>query len=138
MPARVRYGYSRGMQVRLSLRRSGAVLSYAIPLWYRALAVLIVVVICLAIVGAGGTGVPGWILLGLAVFAALYEERWVFDTATGSCRCRMGLLFANRGPSFTFGDVEVVRLDVFVKGTLDQGVRPESDKMPLHRCMRSC
>lgn len=119
------------MQIRLSLRRSGATLTYGIPLWYRITAACILGVVALAMVVAGGTGLPGWILLGISIFAALYEERWVFDTAAGTCQARMGLVFLHRGPRFAAEEVASIRVETFIKGALDQTARPALDKLPL-------
>jgi hypothetical protein len=118
------------MQVYLSLRRSGYRLVYGIPIWYRVVSSTIALVLLGAAVGSGGLGVFGTVLMGIALFAALYEERWVFDGDSGTCACRTGLVFVAKGPSFAFKDVARLRLDVFAKGRLDQKNPLPEEKLP--------
>lgn len=124
-------GYSRRMQIHLSLRRSGALLVYGIPLWYRILSALIALVIVAASAVTGGLGIVGNVIAVIAVLAALYQERWTFDASADACSGRMGLIFAARGPSFRASDVERLRIDTFAKGRLDQENLPAEDKMPM-------
>jgi hypothetical protein len=119
------------MQIRLSLRRVDSTLVYGIPIWYRAVAWLIVCVLVAASAFSGGIGAVGVVFTALAVLAALYQERWTFDPASGSCSGRIGLLFAAKGPAFLATDIESLRIDLFAKGRLDQGSLPPEDKMPL-------
>jgi hypothetical protein len=118
------------MQVYLALRRSGYTLVYGIPIWYRILASVLALVLLASAIFSGGSGILGTILLGIALFAALYEERWIFDGSAGQCTCRVGLVFAAKGPSFAFSDVAGLRIDLFIKGRLDQAARAPEEKLP--------
>ncbi|MBN2875005.1 MAG: hypothetical protein JXM71_07910 [Spirochaetales bacterium] len=118
------------MQVHLTLKRSGAEYVYAIPVWYRITTIAIAAILTLSTVVAGGTGVFGAIIIGIVIIAALYEERWTFNTISRTIRGRIGLVFAAKGPSIGFDDVERLRLDVFAKGQLDQSALPPADRMP--------
>lgn len=116
-------------------------LVYGIPLWYRAASVAIALILVAA--NAAGSGEPGWkpgvfgIVVALAaILAALYEERWRFDAASRAIQSRLGLVFAARRTDFSFDDVSRLRLDLFVKGRLDQSVAPPADKMPRGSQMR--
>ena len=118
------------MQINLSLRRSGNILVYGIPLWYRVSSATIAAILVMAAAGSGGLGVIGNVVVVVAILATLYQERWTFDAASGSCSGRMGLVFAAKGPSFTVGDMARIRVDIFAKGRLDQGSLPSDEKMP--------
>lgn len=130
MSAAARDGYYRGMQFRLTLRKSGNALVYGIPAWYRAVLSAIAAVLAAASFAAGGVSVIGIAAAALTLLGALYEERWSFDAATGACEGRMGLVFAARGPSFQASAVERLRLDVFIKGRLDQAPQSPDAKLP--------
>ncbi len=118
------------MQVYLALRRSAYTLVYGIPIWYRVLASTLALVLLASAISSGGLGILGTILLGIALFAALYEERWVFDGNSGQCTCRIGLIFAAKGLSFPFSDVAGLRIDLFIKGRLDQKAPTPDEKLP--------
>jgi hypothetical protein len=118
------------MQVYLALRRSAHTLVYGIPIWYRVLASTLALFLLASAISSGGLGILGTILLGIALFAALYEERWVFDGDSGRCTCRIGLIFAAKGPSFAFSDVSRLRLDLFIKGRLEQNAPMPDEKLP--------
>ncbi len=118
------------MQIHLSLRRSGGVLVYGIPLWYRLSSALIALALAAAAVFSGGLGIAGNIIVAVAILAALYQERWTFDAPGDACGGRIGLVFAARGPSFRASDVARLRIDLFAKGRLDQKSLPPEDKMP--------
>jgi len=118
------------MQVYLALRRSGYVLVYGIPLWYRVLASTLALVLIVSAFASSGLGILGTIILGIASFAALYEERWVFDGNASVCTCKVGLIFAAKGPSFPFSEVSKLRIDLFIKGRLDQNTPAPEEKLP--------
>lgn len=114
----------------MALWKSGSVLVYGIPIWYRAVLAFIAAVVTAASFSAGSVSFVGLAVAALTLFGALYEERWSFDTASGACGGRMGLLFAARGPSFQASEVARLRVDVFVKGRLDQANPPPEGKLP--------
>ena len=118
------------MQVYLALRRSGYTLVYGIPIWYRILSSVLALVLLASAIFSGGLGILGTILLGIALFAALYEEKWIFDGNSGRCTCRIGLIFAAKGPSFPFSEVAGLRIDLFIKGRLDQRAPAPEEKLP--------
>jgi hypothetical protein len=118
------------MQVYLALRRSGYTLVYGIPIWYRVLASTLALMLLISAISSGGLGILGTILLGIALFAALYDERWVFDGNAGRCTCRIGLIFAAKGPSFPFSEVAALKIDLFMKGRLDQSAPAPEEKLP--------
>jgi len=118
------------MQIPLSLGRAGTRLVYRIPVWYRAVSGLVVLTLVASAFVSGGLGVIGYTIIGLAVLAALYEERWTLDTESGMFYGRVGLVFWAKGPSMPFSEVARVRIDTFAKGRLDQQILPPDDKMP--------
>lgn len=118
------------MNIPLTIRQKGSFLYYSIPIWYRCLSAIILGSVIGAIIISGGTGIPGWIILAITAFAFFYEEKWVFNKSTGQCYSRMGLVFLYKGPSFSAEDVDVIRIDIFCKGYIDQGKKPQEGKMP--------
>lgn len=118
------------MQVRLALWKSGSVLVYGIPAWYRAVLAFIAAVVAAASFSVGSVSFVGLAVAALTLLGALYEERWSFDAANGACGGRMGLLFAARGLSFQASEVSRLRVDVFVKGRLDQASPLPDGKLP--------
>jgi len=119
------------MQIHLSLRRSGGVLVYGIPAWYRIVSGATALALAVAAAFSGGLGIAGNAVVVIAILAALYQERWTFDPAADACTGRMGLVFAAKGPTYKASDVARLRLDIFAKGRLDQKDLPPEDKMPL-------
>ena len=108
------------MEIPLVLRqlRDGR-LSYDMPLWYRLVMAAVVAVIVTAL-AVGGTppSIGGWIVLAIVLFAALYEERWIFDAKLGCMTHRSGLLVAARRTVVEFGSIERFRIVPFVRGTI--------------------
>ncbi len=119
------------MQIHLSLRRKGGLLVYGIPLWYRIVSAVIATVLSVASLIAGGFGTAGTIIVIITIIAALYQERWCFDTTKDEFTGRIGLVFAARGPSCRVSDLARLRIDIFAKGKLDQKQLPPDDKMPF-------
>jgi len=119
------------MQIHLSLRRSGDVLIYGIPLWYRIVSGVTALVLIIASVFSGGLGVVGNVIVFIAILAALYQERWTFNVKADACKGSIGLVFASKGPSFKASDMATLRIDIFAKGRLDQSIALPEDKMPL-------
>ncbi len=97
-------------------------LVYAIPLWFRALMAAITAILVGSLAVAGGPpGAVGWVVLAIAVLAALYEERWVLDAAAGTLTHRFGLLLLSRSVSLPFAEIERFRLGSFVRGSVPGG-----------------
>jgi len=48
----------------------------------------------------------GLIIMGVALIAIVYEERWIFDRNQKTIEFRMGLLFLNRKVKYSFNDIE--------------------------------
>lgn len=93
-------------------------LVYTIPLWYRILMVAIAAVLVASIaISEGATSTITWIVAGLSVLAALYEERWVLDSDKKEIRHRFGLLVVARTLSLPLDQVEGFRLRAFVRGS---------------------
>ncbi|HPE90581.1 MAG: hypothetical protein H7A27_03455 [Spirochaetaceae bacterium] len=118
------------MQIHLSLRRSGTALIYGIPLWYRIASSVIALTLAVSSSISGAPSLGALVVVAVAAAAALYQERWSFDAASGECSGRVGFVFAARGPSFKADEVARVRLDTFAKGRLDQNDLPPDDKLP--------
>jgi len=118
------------MQIQLTLRRSGNTLVYGLPLWYRLFSSLVVLILVLSAIMSGGLGIPGNIIIGLALLAALYEERWTLDLDTRRLSGRVGLVVVARSQSIPFMDIERIRVDTFAKGRLDQKALQSDEKMP--------
>lgn len=57
------------------------------------------------------------VLILLCLAAALYDERWVFDTHGREARRSIGFLFAGRMKTVPFSDIEALTIDRFVKGS---------------------
>ena len=62
---------------------------------------------------------PGVFLL-ISLFAALYDESWVFNSA-GAIH-KHGIIFLHRRTEIPSSDIEAVRLSSFTKGTQDQQI----------------
>jgi len=118
------------MQLHLSMRRSGTALIYGIPLWYRLTASAIALTLAISSSISGAPSLGALVVVAVAAVAALYQERWSFDAASGECSGRVGFVFAARGPSFKADEVARLRLDTFAKGRLDQRDLPPDDKLP--------
>ncbi|PKL08754.1 MAG: hypothetical protein CVV51_07315 [Spirochaetae bacterium HGW-Spirochaetae-7] len=118
------------MQIYLSLRRSGDILVYGLPLWYRISSAAIAAILAAAATVSGGLGVVGNVIVFVAILAPFYQERWTFNAVDGSCSGRIGLVFAAKGPSFKVVDIARIRIDIFARGRLDQGTLPSEEKMP--------
>lgn len=118
------------MQIHLSLRRSGTALVYGIPRWYRIAASAIALTLAVSASFSGAPSLGALVVVAVAAIAALYQERWSFDAASGECAGRMGFVFAAQGPSFKADEVARVRIDIFAKGRLDQHDLPPEDKLP--------
>lgn len=121
------------MNLSLSLKKSpsgdsAGLLVFGIPVWYRIMTLSIAGTLIASSLVAGVVG-PGWIVVALAACASMYEERWTFDHETREVRGRLGLVFAHKGPRFSFDDVARVSVNLFAKGKLDQTNLPEPDKM---------
>jgi len=105
------------MEISLVLREKGpGRLVYAIPLWYRLLMTAIAAILAGAIFVSGG-GIVSWIIVGIAVLAALYEETWTLDKDKGSLTHRFGLLVAAKTIRLPLGQIEDFRLRAFIKGS---------------------
>lgn len=112
-----------------------ASLSYAVPLWYRIMAIVIAMVLVAA--NASGLAEPGWRPSVLGIFftvvvlvAAFYEERWLFDSQSRTVKARLGLMFLAKKLSYSYDELSAIRVDTFIKGKMDQSVLPPEDKMP--------
>jgi hypothetical protein len=108
------------MEIPLVLRQvNGSTLSYAIPLWYRAVMGAILALILGSLLLTGGPpGLIGWVFVALSLFATLYEERWVFDVKRGELRHRFGLIVAARTLKVPFDSITTFRIRPYVRGTL--------------------
>ena len=118
------------MQIHLSLRQTPNGLVYAFPLWYRLTSVCIVLILSAAISVSGGTGPLGLVVLIITILASLYEERWTIDTRTRTLTSAIGLLVMARRTTTAFDDIEDVRLDVFLRGKLDQEPQSADTRIP--------
>jgi len=103
-------------------------LNYGIPLWYRLAMVGIAGLLVAALTVSGGsTGILGYLLIGISVFAALYEEAWVFDDGNRKLEHRFGLMFFSRKLSLPFDDIAVFRIEGFVRGSLPGSASEAAD-----------
>ncbi len=94
-------------------------LAYGLPVWYRIMMGAIVAVIGAALFAAGQPpAVLGWIIFGLVLLAALYEERWTFDAAGSLITHRAGLVFLARKTEIALAAANALRLQPFVRGTI--------------------
>ncbi len=124
------------MEITLSLSfkknaDGSASIRYGIPLWYRILSLVILVIIVASIILVQGTNALGLIILALSLLAALYEETWSIDESTKTVRSKTGLLFLAKRSSFAFGDIARMELNDFARGRVNQDELPESGKMPF-------
>jgi hypothetical protein len=108
------------MEIPLVLRASGpAKLVYELPLWYRMIMALIAAAIAGSILVSGGAPSPfGWFILIVAIVAAIYEERWTFDSAEGVAVQRTGLLVLAKRTILRLSEVEKMRILPYVRGTI--------------------
>lgn len=114
---------------------NAATLIYSIPLWYRIVTMTILTVIIIA--NATGFNEPGWkpsipgmLFLLVSLIAAFYEECWVFDSAGRQIKTRLGLMFLAKKYRYGFDEIVDARVDIFIKGKLDQSNPPPESKMP--------
>jgi hypothetical protein len=104
------------MFTRLELRRlSTDRLALLIPLRVRVLPALVAGWLLYALVGAANTVSTGplvvaLLLLALASLAALYDDRWIFDSERRQVLRRIGLLFAARQTVMAMADFDRVIL----------------------------
>lgn len=108
------------MEITLVLReRAPGRLVYTIPLWYRLVMALISAILAASIYvsGDGKGSVVSWIIVAIAVLAALYEETWILDKATGALSHRFGLVFLARTVSLPLERIQAFRLRAFYKGS---------------------
>lgn len=94
-------------------------LVFTLPVWYRVMmtTMLAVLVAALAMDDAR-PGVLGLVVVALVALAALYEERWTLDGASGQVVHRAGLLFAARRQVIPMAAIEQFRLAPHVEGTI--------------------
>ncbi len=106
------------MELPLGLHRTkNGRLVYAIPLWYRFFMAAVAAIVAASMFESPG-GPFAWVILALAALAGLYEESWVFDSATRRVRHRAGLLVAARSTGLSFDEIERFRLVPHVRGTV--------------------
>jgi len=107
------------MSIPLILRKSGARLEFALPAWYRTVMGAILALLVAALVQAGGRpGWFGWILLIVAAFGFLYQEKWSFDPDQGRVVHQVGLLGAAKTTVIDFSAIEQFRIRPHVEGTI--------------------
>lgn len=107
------------MEISLVLRETKAGrLVYSIPFWYRLVMVLIALVIGASVWVTGGSpGALAWVVMGLSVLAAFYEERWILDKEEGRLTHRFGLIFLAKSVFIPIDRIEGFRLRAFVRGS---------------------
>lgn len=108
------------MEIPLALRRKeDGSFVYGLPRAYRAIMVLVLGVLALALfIDGGPPGLGGWIALSVAALAALYEDRWAFDAGSGTLSHRAGLVVLARRSTIGPGRLARFRLEPFVRGTV--------------------
>lgn len=63
-------------------------------------------------------GVTTVLLCIVLLLGALYEERWTFDPATRAIKFRFGLLFLAKTMSIPYDQVDEIRVERAMKGTM--------------------
>jgi hypothetical protein len=108
------------MEIPLVLRRKkDGSFSYAMPLAFRVAMIAILGLVLAASFSDGGTpGAIGWILIALAAFASLYDERWSFDAQSGVLTHRLGLWPVRRRVAVAKGEIARFKIEPFVRGTV--------------------
>jgi hypothetical protein len=108
------------MEIPLVLRsRSGGALVYSISTLFRAGMAAITAILAAALfIDGSRPGLAGWIAIAASALAALYEERWLFDPASGRVVHRAGLLILARSTTIELSELALLRILPFVRGTL--------------------
>lgn len=117
------------MDIRLRIRRhrDGRVvldLGILFRLFFVAIAVLLVAIW----VSAGSLGFFGIVLLGVSVFATLYDERWEINPATHTVTARHGIVGLWRRRTWEFTSIVVVRAVRYWSGTVPRLSRNDSSE----------
>ena len=108
------------MEIPLVFRaRKDGSLVYGLPLLFRAaMAALLALIAWALLMDGGAPSAAGWIAMAAVAFAALYEDRWIFDRHAGEIAHRVGLVFLARRTSIDLGEVTRFRIAPFVRGSL--------------------
>jgi hypothetical protein len=94
-------------------------LVFAIPVWYRVLMGVILLVLTAVLIQDGGRPAwPMWALLAVVALGALYQEQWTFDADQGRVVHRAGLLIAARDRVIDFAVIEQFMIAPHVEGTI--------------------
>jgi hypothetical protein len=107
-----------------------ACIRYGVSPMVRYMAVFFLVVLAVAILLTGGTGLVGVLFVLVSALLALYEERWDFDGNARTIVARSGLLLLNKKNLYPFDSIETLELDDFTRGRLDQTTVSPEPKMP--------
>lgn len=75
-------------------------------------------IVALAMGVAGNTGVFAIVLLVVLLLGASYDERWTFDSTTGTIVSRYGLLFAARTHSRRYDEITAVEYTIYRVGSI--------------------
>jgi hypothetical protein len=103
-------------------------LVYSIPAWYRAMLVLIALILVSSLfIAEGVPSALGWIFVIVALLSAVYEERWTADSERKTLSHRYGLIFAARSFSLSFDGIHAFRVSSFIKGEMKDPATAEND-----------
>lgn len=78
--------------------------------------VVTTLLIALIVFPAKEVPVPGIITIAISLLAMLYEERWIFDRASGEIRHRFGLIILHRTHTLRMADIEELTLVSIIHG----------------------
>jgi hypothetical protein len=108
------------MSIPLVMRAQGPErLVLAFPVWYRAVMGAILALLVAALLQEGGSpGNLGKVLLAMAIYGLLYQERWTFDAAGARVIRQVGLMGASRSTETAFAAIEAFRIMPHVQGTI--------------------
>lgn len=112
------------MEIILTLREDKAGrLVYGIPIWYRLVMFGITALLAASLLvsqsssDAPGSSVVSWIIVGIALLAALYEETWVLDKSAATLSHRFGILILAKTITLPLARIQSFRLRAFYKGS---------------------
>ena len=114
-------------RLNLILRRKTAnIMLFSPAPWFRILFLVFAGMIVLGIITVSSDEETGnylipVLIIAASVFAALYEESWLFDREEKTVRYKSGFLFLHRNKIWTFNEVENLELYKFLRGAESDG-----------------
>jgi hypothetical protein len=105
------------MQMQLVLdKKSDSLLYVRLSIGYRVVFFIISLALVLGMVSLETYSWLALLVLGICLFALLYNERWIFDTGEGYVEHHFGLIFLYKKSRFDLADVVAVEVEKIDRG----------------------